>query len=186
MSATHSTPIVIMNQSYMSRVILRMAHQLLERCNSDKPILLFGINQRGQYVAELLATAISTIINQEIAVFEIKVDYHSTTAEFLDSDVSKLDDSEVVLVDDVIFSGTTMLAALNLLLNQGTPSQLMTAALIDRGHRKLPIHCDFYGLHYPTKLDEQVFARLGDDQKGDEAEVVLVHTPFDADALKKN
>jgi len=186
MDATDRNPIVIMDQAYMSRVLLRMAHQVLERNAANQEFAFFGINQRGQYVAELLATALSSLIDKPLSVYEIEVNYQSKEARFVDQDVPLLDHLNVLLVDDVIFSGTTMLAALNLLLSHGEPEQLMTAALIDRGHRKLPIHCDFYGLHYPTKLDEQVFARVGDDQDGDEAEVVLVHSPYDADSLKKN
>lgn len=177
-------PTVIMNYGYMNRAILRIAHQILEATHGKEQMLVFGINHRGLFVAEQLAAAIGSLTGTEIDVYGISVEYSTQKAQFDEEQLPDWSTLPVVLVDDVIFSGITMYRALELFTTQGIPEQLMTAALVDRGHRKLPIHCDFYGLHYPTKLDEQVFARVGNDQHQEEPDVVLVHSPYDAESLK--
>lgn len=175
-----------MDQAYLSRVVLRIAHQILESTFGNRNIVLLGINQRGQFVAEQIATAISSLVETDIPMYAITVDYKTSEIqmEALEQGFN-LNEQHLVVVDDVIFSGTTMFAALNHLISNYEFISIKTAALVDRGHRKVPVHCDFCGLYYPTKLDEQVFARVGDDQEGEEAEVVLLHSPYKAEELKR-
>lgn len=179
--------VVIMDQAYMSRVLLRIAHQVIEATAANTKIVLFGINQRGQFIAEQLASAISSLVSEEILTFDLFVDYKTNEIRFdeVNQLPANLAEQNVLVVDDVIFSGITMFKAINYLIERYSFKALMTAALIDRGHRKVPVHCDFCGLLYPTKLKEQIFARVGEDQEHDEADVILIHSPFDADSLKR-
>ena len=179
--------LVVMDQAYMSRVLLRIAHQVLEATAGDTNIVLFGINQRGQFIAEQLASAISSLLSEEVLTFDLFIDYKTNVISFEEGTQlpKNLEEQYVLVVDDVIFSGITMFKAINYLIESYAFKSLMTAALIDRGHRKVPVHCDFCGLLYPTKLNEQIFARVGEDQENEEADVILIHSPFDAESLKR-
>lgn len=178
---------VIMDQAYISRVLLRIAHQVIEATAGDNHIILFGINQRGQFVAEQLASAIGSLLAQDILTYDIRIDYKTNVVHFDEQQLlpEDLANHYVVVVDDVIFSGITMFKAINYLIASFSFKSLMTAALVDRGHREVPVHCDFCGLLYPTKLNEQIFARVGEDQFEEEPDVILIHSPYDAQSLKR-
>jgi pyrimidine operon attenuation protein/uracil phosphoribosyltransferase len=184
---TSESAIVVMDQAYMSRVLLRIAHQVIEATAGDTHIILFGINQRGQFIAEQLASAISSLLSEEILTFDLYLDYKTNVVSFDEADQlpNELQNQHVLVVDDVIFSGITMFKAVNYLIESYEFKSLMTASLIDRGHRKVPVKCDFCGLLYPTKLNEQIFARVGEDQEQEEADVILIHSAYDADSLKR-
>ncbi|MDV7400937.1 phosphoribosyltransferase family protein, partial [Arthrospira platensis SPKY1] len=111
------------------------AHQVLEATQGHAGVRFFGINQRGSYVAEQLATALGSLLGKEVYASTIDVDYGQGQARFAEEAVPDLSAHPVVLVDDVIFSGLTMLSALNLVMQSGLPPVLLTAALVDRGHR---------------------------------------------------
>ena len=137
--------IELMPKAHMKRAILRMAYQILEDHKGSAPIQIFGIHVRGYSLAKTLTDALSPLTAQPVSLHRIT-----------DDAVSPDPDSYVVLVDDVLFSGTTMFKALKTLTGTTMPKTLRVAVLVDRGHRALPIHPDFTGLVSPTKFNEHV------------------------------
>lgn len=137
--------IVLMPKAHVDRAITRMAYQIQEDHAGNAPIVLYGHRIRGTWVAERLAAALKPISTQPVRV--VTVDDQPIRAE---------SSTYAVMVDDVIFSGRTMMHAIRMVTSHQTPDILRCAVLVDRGHRALPIQPDFTGLVSPTKFDEHV------------------------------
>ncbi len=135
----------LMPKAHMQRAIKRMAYQIIEDHKGTAPIQIYGIHVRGYSLAETLVEALTPISTQPIELFRIE-----TTP--IEPNVK----AYVVVVDDVLFSGNTMLNAIKLLTQSHIPAVLRVAVLVDRGHRQVPIHPDFTGLVSPTKFNEHV------------------------------
>ncbi|WP_445666715.1 phosphoribosyltransferase family protein [Fodinibius sp. AD559] len=138
----------------MLRSLNRMAHEIAEHNAEDSPIDLFGINDRGYVVATTLANILTPVFNGKVRFFQLPLKDKSTHNVLEDIKLPK--NCYPVIVDDVIFSGKTMFKALNTISNYMSPSEIHTAVLVDRGHRKFPIKAEFYGMELPTKLNEHV------------------------------
>lgn len=146
-----SSSLVLMNKSRIERSLKRIAHQITEDNQGDRQIVIVGINERGYALAHMLKDYLSSLVDSEVACFQLMV----SEEQGIEGD-PPLTDKYLLLVDDVIFSGTTMFKALNLLAHEKLPKEIHTATLIDRGHRKFPIFAQFVGMDLPTKLDEHV------------------------------
>lgn len=144
--------IELMPKAHMNRAILRMAYQILEDHKGTNPIQVFGINTRGFSLAGKLVEALAPISPQPVTLHQI-----------MNEPVLVNPTAYVVLVDDVLFSGSTMFNALKLLTTNQRPAVIRIAVLVDRGHRTLPIHPDFTGLVSPTKFNEHVEVDFGSD-----------------------
>lgn len=140
-----ATRMDLMPKAHMQRAITRMAYQIIEDHKGAAPIQVFGIHVRGFSLAEKLVDALAPISSQPIELFRIE----STPM------VPNIK-AYVVVVDDVLFSGNTMLNAIKLLTQTHVPAVLRVAVLVDRGHRQVPIQPDFTGLVSPTKFNEHV------------------------------
>jgi len=169
-------PVRIFDADLMRRALRRMAHEIIER-NRDLAILvLAGIPARGVALAQRIATDIEAIERVQVATGLIDVSMHR-------DDIGRrvalpivrasqlplpLDDRTVVIVDDVLFTGRTCRAAMDAISSFGRPACIQLAALIDRGHRELPIRPDFVGKNLPTARTERVRVRLQEiDQEPD-------------------
>lgn len=146
--------LVLMSKARIVRSLNRIAHEIVEQNIDDAPIYLFGINKRGYIVAEVLADILKKMPNSEIQLNQLRLNA-DTLAEELNG-ISLPKDHYPVIVDDVIFSGNTMFSALKVISENLNSTEIHTAALIDRGHRKFPIKAEFCGKELPTKLDEHV------------------------------
>lgn len=146
------TAVTLMDEHRIERSLKRIAHQVLEDNRQSKELVIAGINERGYSVARLLQKYLSNLSDSEIALHRLKVEGNGQENKH-DFDLTN---KYVLLVDDVIFSGTTMYKALQLLSERGKPDEVHTVTLIDRGHRKYPIFAQFVGMELPTKLDEHV------------------------------
>jgi pyrimidine operon attenuation protein/uracil phosphoribosyltransferase len=146
--------IVLMNRERISRSLNRMAHEIAEQNVDDAPIDLFGIDDRGYAVARALEDILNPIFNDKVRLSQLPLKEKNSDPEF--EDIKLQENHYPVVVDDVIFSGKTMFQALKIISNYLKPSEIHTAVLIDRGHRKFPIKAEFYGMELPTKLDEHV------------------------------
>lgn len=158
-----SDNLILMTNDRISRSLKRMAHEINERNRSDYPFVLFGINQRGLAVAKELGRVLSDIMNEEVKVIPLNLEPDGS-AEERRREHTYEKQHFIVLVDDVIFSGRTMFHALTTTVNQLEPSEIHTAVLIDRGHRKYPVKAEFCGMKLPTKLDEHVAVMVEDDK----------------------
>lgn len=155
---------VIMNQVEVNRALRRIAHQIIEANKGADNVVLVGVIHRGVPLARRLAEIIEREEGKAVPVGELDVSLYrdDLTQRGKYIEVRKSDmpftvtDKNVVLVDDVVFAGRTARAALDGLKDYGRASKVQLAALIDRGHRELPIHPDFVGKLIPTAKDEEV------------------------------
>jgi len=158
----------IMTEEGMSRALKRMAHEILEKNDGCKDLVLLGIKRRGVTLARTLADRIREIEDVEIPVGVLDITlYRDDLAE--KSDMPLVNESVVdfsvegkivVIVDDVIFTGRTARAALDAVSKLGRAARIQLAVLIDRGHRDLPIRADYVGKNVPTSLNEVVSVQV--------------------------
>jgi pyrimidine operon attenuation protein/uracil phosphoribosyltransferase len=160
-------PAVILATSILERALQRMAHEIAERNDSARDLVLIGIQRGGVFLAHRLAGLLQGILGQPVPVGTLDVGMHRDDfGSRLAPDVHPtqipfdITGKTVVLVDDVLFSGRTTRAALDALNDFGRPQRVQLAVLIDRGHRELPIKADFVGKNVPTSLRERVNVQL--------------------------
>lgn len=153
----------VMESSEIQRTLIRVAHQILEQNKGCQDIVLVGIITRGDLLAKRLAEIIKDIEGIELAVGSLDISFYRDDAmTYLDPSVQgtdilfSLDGKTVVLVDDVLYTGRTIRAALDALMDFGRPARIQLAVLVDRGHRELPIRADFVGKNVPSASNESV------------------------------
>lgn len=158
----------IMDRKAMERVLMRIAHEIVEKTKGTKDLAIIGIRNRGAYLAEKVAVYIEKIEKIQIPVGILDITLYrddlTTVAEQpvvhkteIDFDITG---KKIVLVDDVLYTGRTVRCALDALIDFGRPRYIQLAVLIDRGHRELPIRADYIGKNVPTALKETVQVRL--------------------------
>ncbi len=153
----------ILTPEQVARILDRMAYEVLERNRGGKGLVVFGILQKGVAVAEALSTRLAQIEGRDFPVNALDVrpyrDDRPPEAEVEDRSrlhIDTITDHHVLLVDDVLFTGRTVRAALDALLRWGRPRSVQLAVLIDRGHREFPIRADYVGRTVPTKYQERI------------------------------
>lgn len=170
-----STSKIILTGAELQRVIDRIAHQILERTQGGEDTVLLGIPTRGAPLARRIADRIHTFEGVRIPVGVIDVtlyrdDLRSRAPRPLGPTqlpAEGIDGARVILVDDVLFRGRTVRAALDALRDLGRPASVQLAVLVDRGHRELPIRADYVGKNLPTALVEQVRVSLTETDGAD-------------------
>ena len=159
-----STKKKIMDSQAINRSITRLAHEILERNNGAQELMLIGILTRGEPLAIRLQKLIKSITKIEIPIGFVDITFHRddfrsrlVVPQVKGSNIQdSINDKVVVLVDDVLFTGRTIRAAMDELNAFGRPSNIQLAVLVDRGHRELPIRADFVGKNIPTHEGEYV------------------------------
>ena len=150
---------IILDEDAIRRSLTRMSHEIVERNKGVDNIILVGIKTRGEYLAHRIANIIEKFEDTEIEVygFDIKAwrDDLNVKAPLPEINFS-CENKKVVLVDDVLFKGRTVRAALEGILHFGRAKEIQLAVLVDRGHRELPIRADFIGKNIPTSISENV------------------------------
>jgi pyrimidine operon attenuation protein/uracil phosphoribosyltransferase len=161
---------LVLNGESLELTLLRMAHEIAETNIPGDDLVLVGIQRGGVAVARRLNPLLSSILGISIPMGTLDVTMHRDdldwhrVPEMRPTEIPfDLDSRNVVLIDDVLYHGRTVRAALDALHELGRPKCVQLAVLIDRGHRKLPIHADFVGKQIPTQTHERVFVRLGSD-----------------------
>lgn len=158
----------IMDVYSINRAVNRIAHEIIERNNGAKNVALIGIQRRGAPLARMIAARISEQEGFEVPVGILDITFYRDDLSLLAEHPVVNDTSidfpitgmKVVLVDDVIFTGRTVRAAIDALMDLGRPRLIQLAVLIDRGHRELPFKADFVGKNVPTSRSEQVSVQL--------------------------
>ncbi len=166
----------IMSEEEIRRVLMRIAHEVIEHNAGASNVALVGIRARGVPLAHRLAQAIGEIEDQVVPVGKLDITlYRDDIALRTDHPIVRrteipfaLDGLNIVLVDDVLYTGRTVRAALDALMDLGRPRRIQLAVLVDRGHRELPIRADFVGKNVPTSRDEEVLVRLQETDGVDE------------------
>jgi len=164
----------------IDRSLTRIAHEILERNKTLRGLALVGVQTRGVPLARRLAERLGAIEGEAPAVGVLDINlYRDDLSRIGDHPVLKrteipfeLDGSIVILVDDVLFTGRTVRAALDALMDLGRPRQIQLAVLVDRGHRELPVRADFVGKNLPTAPSERVDVLLSETDGDDEVVIV--------------
>jgi pyrimidine operon attenuation protein/uracil phosphoribosyltransferase len=172
----------LMSASEIERTLVRLAHEIVEKNNGVEDLALIGIRRRGEPLARRLAALAGRIESKPVPVGTLDITYYRDDLSKLgpkpvikpaqiDFDINGLN---VILVDDVLYTGRTIRAALDALFDHGRPRRVQLCALIDRGHRELPIEASFIGKYVHTTATETVELKL---QEIDAAEKVLLMEP---------
>jgi pyrimidine operon attenuation protein/uracil phosphoribosyltransferase len=154
----------------ITRALIRISHEILEANPSTHQITLLGIPTRGAHLARRIAISMSEIAGHEIPVGTLDITMHRDDLRMrpprpiMPTSIPHggVDGREIVLIDDVLFSGRTIRAALDALGEIGRPHTVQLAALVDRGHRELPIRADFVGKNLPTSITQSVKVHLSE------------------------
>ena len=160
----------------IARALIRISHEILERNSGSANITLLGIPTRGAHLAKRIATSIETIEGTSVQMGTLDITLHRDDLRMrapralMPTVIPSLgvEGRDVVLIDDVLFSGRTIRAALDALGEIGRPKSVQLAVLVDRGHRQLPIRADFVGKHLPTSIEQSVVVHLTELDGADE------------------
>ena len=171
----------VMDGEAIRRSLVRIAHEILESHKGTDGVALVGIRSRGAILAQRLAKEIERIDARAIGVGILDITlYRDDLSRIAPNPIVRsteipfdVTDLHLVLVDDVLFTGRTVRAALNALTDLGRPKTIELAVLVDRGHRELPIRADYVGKNVPTNLSEHIEVRLNEL---DETEAVVIET----------
>jgi pyrimidine operon attenuation protein/uracil phosphoribosyltransferase len=171
---------LILDKTGIDRALTRVAHEILEKNKGSRDLVLVGIQRGGVHIAKRLALKIREIEKVDIPVGSLDITmYRDDLATRKSQPVPQstditfdIADKIMVLVDDVVFTGRTIRAALNSIMDYGRPRRIQLAVLVDRGHRELPIRADYVGKNLPTAAKEKVEVMLAED--GGEEKVVIL------------
>ena len=160
-------PKIVLDEDDIRRTLVRIAHEVVEK-NSGRPVALVGIHRRGAHLATRLHQLVCDLLDEQVPLGDIDIAFYrddlgtrgpdphvnASNLEF------RMEDYTVVLVDDVLYSGRTIRAALDALADLGRPRSVQLAVLVDRGHRELPIRADYVGKNVPTSRSDNIKVRL--------------------------
>ncbi len=172
---------VVMDAERISRSLARIAHEILERNRGVEELAFVGIRTRGVPLAKRLAQAISEINKTDVPTGALDITLYRDDLMRLAVGAQPLvrrteipfsiDDKRILLVDDVLYTGRTIRAALDALIEFGRPKAIQLVVLVDRGHRELPIKADYVGKNLPTSLTQSVQVHLVETDGRDEVEI---------------
>ncbi len=171
---------VVLNREDIRRAITRIAHEIVERNHGCDGIVLIGVHTRGVPIAKRIAANISLFEQAEVLVGDLDISLHRDDLLSLDVQPvlrptnipTDIEGKRIVLVDDVLYTGRSIRAAIDALIEFGRPQYIQLVVLVDRGHREIPIRADYVGKNMPTSRDEQVEVRLEEIDGTDEVVIV--------------
>jgi pyrimidine operon attenuation protein/uracil phosphoribosyltransferase len=173
----------LLSKEDFTRIVTRLAHEILEKNRGVNNLVIVGIRTRGAYLATRISETIEKIENVKIPTGFLDItlyrDDFRTRLKQPSVEVTnipfKIDEKNIVLVDDVLYTGRTIRSALDALMDFGRPARIYLAVLVDRGHRELPIRPDFVGKNIPTSIGEEVKVLL--EEVDQEDKVLLIEQP---------
>lgn len=150
----------IIDAMAMQRALTRITYEIIERNRGINELVLVGIKTRGVYLAHRIADRLQQLENTSIPVGELDISWYRDDADIKDREKINIGvdvtNKRVVLVDDVLYTGRTIRAAMDAIMDNGRPASINLAVLVDRGHRELPIRADFVGKNIPTAQNERI------------------------------
>ena len=174
---------VILDRDDLRRTLVRIAHEIVEK-NNEGPLALVGIHTRGAVLGRRLHALVGELHGAAVPLGDLDISFYRDDIEAREPGAQpvvnashldfELDGRTVVLVDDVLFTGRTVRAALDALFDYGRPARVQLAVIVDRGHRELPIRPDYVGKNIPTARSERVCVRLEECDGIDEVTIVPV------------
>jgi pyrimidine operon attenuation protein/uracil phosphoribosyltransferase len=172
---------IVLDQQAIRRALTRIAHEIIERNKGIQDCILVGIKTRGIHIAERLAERIEQIEGRPIDVGVLDITLYRDDLSKKNEDAepevkgshipSEINNRKVILVDDVLYTGRTVRAGMDALMDIGRPSQIQLAVLVDRGHRELPIRADFIGKNIPTSSSERIVVALEEVDELDQVSI---------------
>jgi len=167
---------LIQSSEEIDKSLKRMAHEILEKNKGGKDLVLVGIRKRGVTLAKRLSAKIKEIAGLEVPIGALDINlYRDDLSEVASQPILRktevpfsVKDRKVILVDDVLYTGRTIRAALDAIIDLGRPCFIQLAVLLDRGHRELPIRADYVGKNVPTSRKELIEVKLVEDDGIDE------------------
>ncbi len=172
---------IVLDEQAIGRAMTRIAHQIIEKNKGIGDCVLVGIRTRGIYLAQRLAAKIEQIEGSPILVGELDITlYRDDLTKKTDnqeplvkgSDIPfAINNKKVILVDDVLYTGRTVRAGLDALMDIGRPAAIQLAVLVDRGHRELPIRADYVGKNIPTSSSEKIVVELKEVDQVDQVSI---------------
>lgn len=171
----HVNKSVILDDLQINRAITRISNEILERNLSGENLILLGIVNRGNIIADRINREIKRIEGFEVPVYSLDVSSYRDDVKREEPTAKleiDLDDKIVILVDDVIYTGRTARAALDAVVDIGRPKKVQLVCLIDRGHRELPIRADYIGKNVPSSQNEKIKVRLLETDGVDAVEII--------------
>lgn len=158
----------VVDQVTMKRALTRITYEIIERNHSIQDIVLVGIKTRGIYIASRIAERLKQLEDIDIPVGELDITLYRDDKkenpeepELHSSDIPvSLEEKEVILIDDVLYTGRTIRAAMDAVMDFGRPRKISLAVLVDRGHRELPIRADYVGKNIPTSRAEEILVEM--------------------------
>jgi pyrimidine operon attenuation protein/uracil phosphoribosyltransferase len=171
---------VVFDRDDLRGILRRIAHEIVEK-NPDERVAIVGIHTRGAVLANRMHTLIGELSSGEVPLGDIDISFYRDDIETREPGHEPvvhashldfpLDGATIVLVDDVLYTGRTVRAAIDALFDYGRPARIQLAVLVDRGHRELPIRPDYVGKNLPTSLRERVFVRVEEVDGVDEVTI---------------
>lgn len=173
----------IIDEDGFGRTITRLAHEILERNKGSKNIVLIGMRTRGVHIGERIRDKIKEIekFEPDFGVLDVTLYRDDFRTRLKQPEISvtnitfDVNEKDIILIDDVLYTGRTIRAALDALMDLGRPHTIQLCVMVDRGHRELPIKADFVGKNIPTSINEEV--RVNIKEVDGEDSVYLVNTP---------
>lgn len=165
----------------MKRILTRITYEIIERNKGVQDVVLIGIKTRGIYIAQRIAERMKQLEDLELPVGELDITLYrddKSQAKGVEPDLSasripfSVEGKHVILVDDVLYTGRTIRAALDAVMDFGRPQKISLAVLVDRGHRELPIRADFVGKNLPTSAKEEVVVEMVEFDKTDRISIL--------------
>ncbi len=169
---------VVVDKMAMQRALTRITYEIIEKNKGVNNLVLVGIKTRGIYLAKRIANRLQKLENKEVPVVGIDVTKYRDDIQHTDNEPAvlsdeaiSLKDKNIILVDDVLFTGRTINAALSAIAELGRPNNIRLAVLVDRGHRELPIRADFVGKNIPTSKQEIINVQVDEIDDQDSVEI---------------
>jgi pyrimidine operon attenuation protein/uracil phosphoribosyltransferase len=187
----HSSEKVVLHEGDVQRALTRIAHEVAERNTDTSALALIGIHRRGAFLARRLRDLLEELLDVEIPLGDLDIGFYRDDvssrpdapvvhASHVDFDVTA---RTVVIVDDVLYTGRTVRAAIEALFDYGRPDRVQLAVLADRGHRELPIRPDYVGKNLPTSSSEHVYVRVRELDGVDEVAIAEDTNPLASSPL---
>tara|TARA_B100000131_G_scaffold234999_1_gene226953 strand:+ start:337 stop:882 length:546 start_codon:yes stop_codon:yes gene_type:complete len=171
---------ILLDDKKINRTLTRLAHEIIEKNSSFEDLAIIGIRTRGDIIAKRLVSIIKNISNKEINLGTLDVTFYRddfrTNLGSPKVGPSKIlfdiDKKNIIIIDDVLYTGRTIRAAMEEIFSLGRPKKIQLGVLIDRGHRELPIKADYVGKNYPTSFNEHIHVYLSEIDKSESVELV--------------
>lgn len=169
----------VVNEVAIERALIRITYEIIEKNKGIEKLVLAGIKTRGVFLAHRIADRIKQLENATIEVLELDVSYYrddnegkETEKQTFSAGKATIKGKKVVIVDDVLYTGRTIRAGLDAVIDLGRPDKIYLAVLIDRGNRELPIRADFVGKNIPTSREETIQVSLKETDETDQVNIL--------------